>query len=210
MDGNQQTYFVLPHVDAGRLSPEALEHLAMLARKYRIPNIHITGAQRVALLGMEPEALAALQAELGLAPTLPQARNRMHYVHACPGRAWCRFGQADTSELRDRIEAIELDGPLPHKVKVGISGCRFCCSASWVRDVGLAAEKRGWRFSFGGNSAGRPRVGDVVAEGLSEDEAVALVARTLNYYLREARPKIRSARFMERLGIDALKKAVLG
>jgi NAD(P)H-nitrite reductase large subunit len=36
------------------------------------------------------------------------------------------------------------------------------------------------------------------------------VAKTLNYYLGEAKFKTRSARFMERYGIEALKKAVLG
>jgi NAD(P)H-nitrite reductase large subunit len=76
--------------------------------------------------------------------------------------------------------------------------------------VGLTAEKKGWRFSFGGNGAGRPRIGDLVAEGLSDDGAVALVTKTLNYYLQTAKFKTRSARFMERFGIEALQKAVLG
>jgi len=210
MDNTHKTYLVLPHFDAGLLSPEDLEQLAALARKYRIPKTKITGAQRVAFLGMEPEALEALRAELHLPDTLPHTCNRVHYVQACPGNTWCRYGHQDALGLGERIKAIELDGPLPAKVKVGVSGCRFCCCESWMRDVGLTGESKGWRFTFGGNAAGRPRIGDVVAEGLTGDEAVTLVAKTLNYYLREAKFKSRSARFMERYGIDALKKAVLG
>jgi len=209
MNGHQKTYLVLPHLNAGLLSPEDLEHLAALAREYRIPKAKITSAQRVAFLGMEPEALAALKEELHIDDTQPHTRSRVHYVQACPGSAWCQFGQKDALELGERIKAIELDGPLPSKVKVGVSGCRFCCCESWIRDVGLTAEKKGWRFSFGGNGAGRPRIGDLVAEGLSDDETVILVTKTLNYYIREAKFKTRSARFMERFGIDALKKAVL-
>ena len=133
----------------------------------------------------------------------------MHYVQACPGSTWCQYGQGDALTMGERLRAIELDGPLPYKVKVGISGCRFCCCESWIRDVGLTGEKKGWRFTFGGNGAGRPRIGDLVAEGLSDDEAVALITKTLNYYLREAKFKTRSARFMERFGIEALKQAVL-
>ena len=79
-----------------------------------------------------------------------------------------------------------------------------------MRDVGLAAEKKGWRFTFGGNAAGRPRIGDLVADGLSDEEALNLVKKTLNYYLKTAKIKTRSARFMERIGIEKLKKAVLG
>jgi len=209
MSDNHKTYLVLPHFNAGLLSPDELEQLAGLARKYRIPKTKITGAQRVAFLGMEPEALEALKAELNIPATPPHARNRVHYVQACPGRTWCQFGQGDALDLGERIKQIELEGPLPYKVKVGISGCRFCCCESWMRDVGLTAEKKGWRFSFGGNAAGRPRIGDLVAEGLSDDEAVALVTKTLNYYPREAKFKTRSARFMERYGIEALKTAVL-
>jgi len=209
MDDNRKTYLVLPHFDAGLLSPEDLEQLAGLARKYRIPKTKITGAQRIAFLGMEPAAMEALRDELSIPSTPPHTRNRVHYVQACPGRTWCQYGHRDALTLGERIKAIELDGPLPAKVKVGISGCRFCCCESWMRDVGLTGESKGWRFSFGGNAAGRPRIGEVVAEGLSDDEAVALVTKTLNYYLREAKFKSRSARFMERIGIEALKSAVL-
>lgn len=209
MTDRQKTYLVLPQFSAGLLSAEDLEHLAVLARKYRIPQTKITSAQRVAFLGAEPEALEALKTELQIPSSPPYARNRVHYVQACPGNTWCKFGQADALSLGSRIEQLELEGPLPYKVKVGISGCRFCCCESWVRDVGLTGEKKGWRFTFGGNAAGRPRIGDVVADELSDDEALTLVTKTLNYYLREARPKTRSARLMERIGIEALKKAVL-
>lgn len=209
MSDQQKTYLVLPHFQAGLLSPEDLEQLAELARKYRVPRTKITSAQRVAFLGMEPEALEALKGELQIPDTLPHTRNRVHYVQACPGSTWCQYGQGDALTMGERLRAIELDGPLPYKVKVGISGCRFCCCESWIRDVGLTGEKKGWRFTFGGNGAGRPRIGDLVAEGLSDNEAVALITKTLNYYLREAKFKTRSARFMERFGIEALKQAVL-
>lgn len=210
MSENQKTYLVLPQYDAGLLGPDDLEHLAALARKYNVPQTKITGAQRVAFLGMEPEAMAALRTELGMPQTAGRHSNRVHYVQACPGKTWCKYGHQDALSLGERIKAIELDGPLPAKVKVGISGCRFCCCESWMRDVGLAGESKGWRFTFGGNAAGRPRVGDVVAEQLSADEAVELVGKTLNFYLHEAKFKSRTARFMERFSIEALKKAVLG
>lgn len=210
MNDTLKTYLVLPYFDAGLLSPKDLDHLAALARKYNIPKTKITGAQRIAFLGMEEAAIAALREELNLPTGSPQGHHRVHYVQACPGKTWCKYGHQNALGLGERIKALELDGPLPAKVKVGVSGCRFCCCESWMRDVGLAGESKGWRFTFGGNAAGRPRVGDVVAEQLSADEAVELVRKTLNYYLKEAKFKSRSARFMERNGIEELKKAVLG
>jgi NAD(P)H-nitrite reductase large subunit len=142
MSENQKTYLVLPHLNAGLLNPEELEQLAELARKYRIPKTKITGAQRVAFLGMAPAAMEALKDELNIPATPPHSRNRVHYVQACPGSTWCPYGQGDALGLGERIKTLELDGPLPSKVKVGISGCRFCCCESWMRDVGLTAEKK--------------------------------------------------------------------
>jgi NAD(P)H-nitrite reductase large subunit len=45
---------------------------------------------------------------------------------------------------------------------------------------------------------------------LFPEEALALVEKCLNFYRENAKFKTRSARFMERVGIDALKHRVLG
>lgn len=206
---NPKTYLVLPELDAGMLSPEDLERLTALVRKYQIPMTKITGAQRIAFLGLEPEQLAAVQSELAIPATLPHTRNRLHYVQACPGSSWCKYGVADALGMGKRLKGLVLEMPLPSKVKVGVSGCRMCCCGSWLKDVGLTAEKGGWRFTFGGNGAGRPRIGDLVADSLADDEAVRLIKKTLHYFSSKAQFKTRSARFMERFGIDALKEAVL-
>ncbi|MGW8161567.1 MAG: nitrite reductase, partial [Desulfobulbales bacterium] len=95
-------------------------------------------------------------------------------------------------------------------IKIGVSGCRMCCCESWIRDVGLISQKNGWKLIFGGNGAGKPRIGDVVAEDLNEEEVVALVEKCLTFYIRKAKFKTRSARFMERIGIEELKKGLFG
>ena len=74
--------------------------------------------------------------------------------------------------------------------------------------MGLISQRNGWKLIFGGNGAGRPRIGDVVAEDLSNEEAVALVEKCLNLYIEKAKFKTRSARFMDRLGIDEVKKSL--
>jgi len=204
-----KTYVILPQFQAGALSVEDLERLAALARKYEVPLTKITGAQRIAFLGLSEEQAVRLGRELGLPETPPHKRRRVHYIQACPGSRWCKYGVRDALAMGRAIGDLELDGPLPYKVKVGVSGCRMCCCESWIRDVGLIGERRGWRFVFGGNGAGRPRIGDVVAKDLSDDEAVELVRRTLNYYIATAKYKTRSARYMERFGIEALKRGVL-
>jgi NAD(P)H-nitrite reductase large subunit len=205
---NHKTFFPMPGINAGMLTLEDLERITELVRKYEVPMVKVTGAQRLYFQGLSPEKRAEVMAELKMPTTLPHTRNRVHYVQACPGKTWCKYGTRKTEDMARAIADLELEGPLPYKVKVGISGCRMCCCESWMRDVGLAAEKNGWRFTFGGNAAGRPRIGDLVADGLSDDQALELVRKTLNYYLTTAKFKTRSARYMERVGIEALKKGL--
>ncbi len=207
---NHKTFCPMPGINAGTLTLADLERITDIVRRHNIPMVKVTGAQRFYFQGLAPEKLAELKKELNLPDGLPHTRNRVHYVQACPGSQWCRYGTRDTLAVARAIGELVLEGPLPYKVKVGISGCRMCCCESWMRDVGLAAEKKGWRFTFGGNAAGRPRIGDLVADGLNDDEAVALIERTLNFYLKTAKYKTRSARFMERFSIEELKKHVLG
>jgi len=208
MSDIHKTHFPMPGINAGMLTLEDLERIIELVRRYEVPMVKVTGAQRLYFQGLAPEKKAELMTELGLPDGMPHTRSRTHYVQACPGKKWCQYGTRETEQMARALAELKLDGPLPYKVKVGISGCRMCCCESWMRDVGLTAEKKGWRFTFGGNAAGHPRIGDLVAEELSDDEALALVRKTLNFYLKTARFKTRSARFMERLGIEELKKGL--
>ncbi len=203
-----KTYTAVPVPNNGMITTDNLEQITTIARKYDVPMMKITGGQRISFLGLEPEKLQCLKKDLNIPDNPPHARNKLHHVQACPGSTWCKYGSQDSLKLADAIRELTTHAPLPFKVKVGVSGCRMCCCKSWVRDVGLIGDKEGWRFIFGGNAAGNPRIGDLVAENLSSDEALALVEKCLNFYIRNAKFKTRSARFMERFGIEQLKKGL--
>ncbi|MHB1350343.1 MAG: nitrite reductase [Desulfobulbus sp.] len=193
-----------------RLTPEELEQIADLCRRYAVQAVRISSAQQLVFLNPPDALLPALRRELHLSDPPALRRHRISLVQACGGRDNCRYGVGDSQTLGAAIERLSFAEPLPAKVKVGISGCRMCCCESWIRDVGLIAEQKGWKLLFGGNGAGRPRIGDVVAQGLSDREALALVEKCLTFYREHAKNKTRTARFMERVGIDALKQQVLG
>jgi NAD(P)H-nitrite reductase large subunit len=139
----------------------------------------------------------------------PAAELCVHYVQACPGIEVCKFGVRDSLGLGLELEKLYVGMELPAKVKIGVSGCPLCCAESYVRDVGLIGKKKGWVVTFGGNSGGRPRIGDVIAENVSDTEAVDLVKRCLDYYRDTIGKKLRTARFVEKVGIETIKKAVL-
>ena len=205
---NPKTYTVVPGLNMGLFSPKDLEKIVAIINKYDVPMTKITSAQRLGLLGMDEDEQKKLKSELQPL-TRPVVVNGVHYVQACPGSQWCKFGTSDSLALGARLEKLTFPEPMPGKVKVGVSGCRMSCTEPYVRDVGIFATKKGWTLVFGGNGGGNPRLGDIVGEGLTDDQVVDLVQKCLTVYQKNAKYKSRTARFMERFGIDAFKEAVL-
>jgi len=204
---DRKTYAIVPRTPVGLVSPEVLGAISSVIRKYNIPITKITSGQRLALIGMKREEVDQiwhdLKMEIG-----PAVELCVHYVQACPGIEVCKFGVRDSLGLGLELEKLYVGMDLPAKVKIGVSGCPLCCAESYVRDIGLIGKKNGWVVSFGGNSGGRPRIGDVIAENVSDAEAVALVLRCLEYYRDNVGKKLRTARFVEKVGIESIKKSL--
>lgn len=204
---DKQTYAIVPRIPVGLVTPEILERIAQVARKYSIPIIKITSAQRLALVGLKPEVVEEVWNELGT-DVGPAVEPCVHYVQACPGTTVCRFGVLDSLGLGMRLEKMLVGYELPAKAKIGVSGCPNNCSEAYIRDIGVFARKGGWTFIFGGNSGGRPRIGDVLAEKLNDDEVLELAQKCLDYYKTNAKGKERTARFVERIGAEEFKNAI--
>jgi len=202
---DKKTYAIVPRTPAGMVSPEILEGIMKVVRQYNIPITKITSGQRLALVGIKKEDINpvwdALQMDVGRAIELC-----LHYVQACPGTAVCTYGQQDSLGLGLDIEEFFYGYQLPAKVKIGVSGCPFCCGESYVRDIGVIGKKKGWIVTFGGNSGSRPRIADVLAKDLSKDEVIELMKKCLDYYKNNAKKKERTARFVNRIGIEEMKK----
>jgi NAD(P)H-nitrite reductase large subunit len=206
---DKTTYAIVPRTPVGLVTPEILERIAEVVKKYKIPILKITSGQRLALVGLTEQQLEPawkeLQMDIGRAFELC-----LHYVQACPGTAVCRYGMQDSLGLGQELERLFSDFELPAKLKIGVSGCPMTCAESLVRDVGVIGKKKGWTVSFGGNAGGRPRIGEIVAENLESEEAIALVRKCLTYYKENAKPRERTARFMERTGIQGLQAYLAG
>jgi NAD(P)H-nitrite reductase large subunit len=50
-----QTYALAPHIPCGLITPELLRRLADVAEKYQAQAVKITGATRVAIIGLKEE-----------------------------------------------------------------------------------------------------------------------------------------------------------
>jgi NAD(P)H-nitrite reductase large subunit len=205
---DKETYAIVPRIPGGLAELKDLKKIVNVVEKYNIPIIKITSGHRLALVGMKEDVVNSIWEDLGM--EMGKATELcLHYVQACPGNAVCKFGIQDSLGLGIEIEDFFLGLELPAKVKIGVSGCPFCCGESFVRDIGILGKKKGWTLIFGGNSARRPRVGDIITENVSKEEVISLAKRCLEYYASNGKKKERTARFVERIGIDEIKAAVL-
>jgi len=202
-----KTFNIVPGPRMGTITPEFLETVPRVAKKHQVPLLKFTDAQRLAFIGHPPEAIDAIWRDLGHASG-PQKPVGIHYIKACPGKPWCKYGVQESLVLGSKIEQALLSMPLPAKTKVGISGCSMNCCEGFVRDLGVFGKKSGWTLVFGGNGAGRPRFGDIIGEGLSDEQVLSLAAKALRYYREHARPRERTARFMDRTAVSDLMHAV--
>ncbi len=208
IQGDGKTYAVSTRIPAGVVTPEQLETIAATARKYRVPVVKLTSGQRVVLAGVRRDDVGAVMADLG-ALARPETAPCVRFTLACLGTGMCRYAKQDALGLAKVLEGYFSDAAFPAKVKVGVSGCERCCCSSHTRDIGVVAGKNGWDVYFGGNGGKRPRFGDLVARGLSGVDAADCVARLAGYYRDRAQPGERTARFMERTGMDRLRSELL-
>ena len=204
----KKTYGIVPRTPLGIVTPDMLETIAKVVRKYEIPVIKITSAQRMVLVGMSAEVVDEVWRDLGM-DMGPAVELCVHYVQACPGNTLCKLGVQDSLGLGGKLEKLFVGMHLPAKAKIGISGCPMSCGESYMRDFGAFGKKSGWTVIFGGNAGRKPRIGDVIAENLNEEEVIDLAKRCFEYYAANGKKKERTARFIERIGIEEFKKAVL-
>ena len=206
-ENKNKTFNVLPGISMGVVTTEYLEKLTEIARKHDIPFFKITSAQRLAIVGHEPETAEQIWQELGQ-KTGPKKPVGIQYIQACPGVKWCKHGRQDSPVLGEKLEKAFGDLVLPARTKVGISGCALNCCESYVRDIGVFGKKNGWTLVFGGNAGGCPRIADIVAENLNDDEVLELIGKCLDFFRENARNLERTARLMRRTKIDDFWKSI--
>ena len=205
---DNQTYAVAPHIPCGVITPQMMRKLADVAEKYGAKALKITGATRIALVGLKEGDIDAVWNELGMSAGAAVGLC-VRSIRACPGTTFCKLGKQDSLgvglALDQRYHGVELPG----KLKMAVSGCSINCSESSVRDVGLIGAENGWTIIVGGNVGAKPRIGQELTTGLNNDQALAMVEKILQHYRAHAKKGERMGAMIERLGLDPLKSAVL-
>lgn len=205
---DKTTYAVAPHLPCGLVTPAQLRKLADVAEKYGAAALKVTSAQRIAIVGLREEQIDSVWADLGLDPGNAVGLC-VRSVKACPGTTFCKRGLQDSVAVGLELDRLYHGRKLPGKMKMGVSGCPHQCAETNFKDIGLVGTARGWKVLVGGSGGGKARLGDVLVEDLTTEQALAMVSKLVGYFAANAKPHERLGRVIDRLGLEHMKAAVL-
>jgi nitrite reductase (NADH) large subunit len=170
--------------------------------------VKVTGSQRIDLLGIRKADLPKVWAELGMASGQAYTKG-VRMVKTCVGTDFCRFGTQDSTgagiELERRFEQLYT----PHKVKMGAVGCPRNCAEATVKDIGLIGVEGGWQVVVGGAAGKSVRKADLLTTVETTEQALEAAALFFQYYREQANYLERTYDFVERLGIEKVRKATI-
>ena len=202
------TYAVAPHLVCGVVKPDQLRTLADVADKYKVSELKVTSAARIALIGITEEQVDGVWEDLGMDPGFAVGLC-VRSVKVCPGIQYCRLAQQDSLKMGQKIDEKYHGMVLPSKMKMGVSGCKIQCAENCIKDISLYGTPKGWTIQIGGNGSARPRLADVLVEDLPWGDALAMVDKVIQYY-KENSKRERMGRMIDRLGLDKVKAEILG
>ncbi|MGH9617697.1 MAG: nitrite reductase large subunit NirB [Acidobacteriaceae bacterium] len=199
------TFSVVPRIRGGVTSAAELRKIADVADKYNVPMVKITGSQRIDLLGVAKRDLPGIWADLGM-PSGQAYTKGVRMVKTCVGAEYCRFGVQDSTaagiELEKRFENLFT----PHKFKMAVVGCPRNCAEATVKDVGLVGQEGNWQVVVGGAAGKKVRKADLLVTVETTEEALEAAALFFQHYREHANYLERSYDFIERVGIDKVRK----
>ena len=203
----QRRYAITPRIPGGFIQPEQLQKYIDVANEFGAV-LKLTASQRIMITNLKAEDVDKAWEMLGMEPAYTVS-NRVRSVKICPGTTFCKRAKQDSVHLGMQIERKYLSLEMPSKMKIGVSGCPNSCTESRMKDVGVIGTVDGWNVYAGGSGGAHPRIGDLIAEVKTEKEALALVDRIIAYYKENAQIE-RMGEFIDRIGLEAFKAAVLG
>lgn len=204
---DRETFAIAPHIPGGIISPADLRRIADVAEKYNAKALKITSAQRIALVGINPNDIDSAWKDLGMKHGAAIGLC-VRSVKICPGTTFCKRGQQDSVGVGLKLDKTYHGMQLPWKFKMGVSGCANSCAEPAVKDIGLIGTPKGWRLLVGGSSGIKPRLGQMLAENLSDEEALRLIDKIINYYKDHAK-KQRLGEFIDEISFERFKQEVL-
>jgi len=202
------TYSVVPRMWGGVTNAAELRRIADVADKYQVPMVKVTGGQRIDLLGVKKDDLPAIWKDLDM-PSGHAYGKSIRTVKTCVGSEFCRFGTQNSTQLGIDLEHDLFNMWSPHKVKLAVSGCPRNCAEAGIKDIGIIGVDSGWELYIGGNGGIKTEVAEFFVKLKTSDEVREYSGAFLQLYREEAFYLERTVHYLQRVGMEHIRKAVL-
>ncbi|MDE4096791.1 nitrite reductase large subunit NirB [Phaeobacter gallaeciensis] len=205
------TFSVVPRMWGGMTTPAELRAIADAAEKYNVPTVHVTGGQRIDLLGVKGEDLPHIWADLnkaGMVSGHAYAKG-LRTVKTCVGKDHCRFGTQDSTGLGIKLEKRLWGSWSPHKVKLAVSGCPRNCAEATCKDIGVVCVDSGFQIGVAGAAGMDVKETERLADVATEEEALDLATAFMQLYRENAKYLDRPYKWVAKVGLDWVKARVV-
>jgi nitrite reductase (NADH) large subunit len=205
------SFSVVPRMFGGLCTPAELRAIADVADKFRVPEVKVTGGQRIDLFGVKKDDLPAVWADLSAAGFVSGHAygKALRTVKTCVGSQWCRFGTQDSTGLGVKMERATWGSWMPHKFKMAVSGCPRNCAEATIKDLGVVCVESGYELHVGGNGGIKVRVTDLLCKVDTEEAVLEYTSAFIQLYREEAHYLERTAPWVERVGLAHIKARVV-
>ncbi|KAF0101812.1 MAG: nitrite reductase (NAD(P)H) large subunit [bacterium] len=205
------SFSVVPRMFGGLCTPADLRAIADVADKFQVPEMKVTGGQRIDLFGVKKEDLPAMWKDLSDAGFVSGHAygKALRTVKTCVGAKWCRFGTQDSTGLGVKLEELTWGSWMPHKYKLAVSGCPRNCAEATIKDFGVVCVDSGYELHVGGNGGIKVRVTDLLCRVETEAQVLEYCAAFTQLYREEAHYLERTAPWVERVGLAHIKARVV-
>jgi dissimilatory sulfite reductase (desulfoviridin) alpha/beta subunit len=122
----------------GQIKSEQLLAIYEISQKYGHGYVHMTSRQCIEIPFIKLEDIGIVKQELAKAGLQTGACGpRMRTITACQGNTVCQNGLIDTTSLAQKLDVRYFGRDLPHKFKLGITGCTNNCLKAEENDLGV-------------------------------------------------------------------------
>ncbi|MGZ7068797.1 MAG: hypothetical protein ACXVHW_10340 [Methanobacterium sp.] len=74
--------------------------------------------------------------------------------------------------------------------------------------LGIIGTRKGWNMMVGGTAGIKPRIGNLIAKNLSDEDSLNLMGKIIEYYI-EKDEKRRLGRLIDKIGFENFKKNLI-
>lgn len=131
-------YSLRVHVVGGNLTVEKLKAIYQVAKKYGKGYVHLTSRQSVEIPFIKLEDTQLVKEELAQSGCVPGVTGPgVRTVTACQGNVVCASGNIDSYKIAETMDRRYYGRKLPHKFKIGVTGCPNNCLKAEENDIGI-------------------------------------------------------------------------